>query len=79
MKKILQTQSGNVITIEISDDGKATYTTGNRRTTFSLTDCQSIAYELDDSKIEITSEMLVATEEIEPWLWLVVTADFCCP
>lgn len=73
MKKVLRTQSGSIISIEISEEGKATYTSGNRTTTFSLRDCQAISYEFEDNKIVITPEMLDATEDVEPWLWLVIS------
>lgn len=73
MKKTLKTTGNHITTIEIGPDGTTTYTSGNRKTTFKLNDCNSIVYEYEDGKVEITPEMLDETAGIEPWLWLVIS------
>lgn len=73
MKKTLKTTGNHITTIEIGPDGITTYISGNRKTTFNLKDCNSIVYENEDGKIEITPGMLEETEGIEPWLWLVIS------
>ncbi|MDD2373417.1 MAG: sigma-70 family RNA polymerase sigma factor [Syntrophomonadaceae bacterium] len=74
MFKTLHTQDGDSIIIEITEEGKVTYVVGKRKTTFDLGECGSISYEFSSGeKTVITGDMLGGTEEIEPWLWPVIS------
>ena len=74
MLKTFQTQGGDSIIIEITEEGKVTYVVGKRKTTFELGECGSISYEFSSGeKTVITGDMLCGTEEIEPWLWAVIS------
>ncbi len=75
MLKTFKTQDGKITTIEISEEGKVTYAVGKKKTTFDLTECDSFTYEFSatDEKVQITEDMLMGTEEVEPWMWLVIT------
>lgn len=75
MIKTFKTQDGKVITIEISEEGKVTYSVDKKKTTFDLNECDSFTYEFEsmNEKVEITVEMISETEGIEPWLWLVIS------
>ncbi len=51
-----------------------TYAVGKRKTTFDLGECGCISYEFSSGeKSVITGDMLCGTEEIEPWLWAVIS------
>ncbi len=74
MLKTFQTQDGVSTTIAITEKGKVTYVVGKRKTVFDLCECGSISYEFSSGeKTVITGDMLSGTEEIEPWLWLVIS------
>lgn len=74
MLKTFQTQDGDSIIIEITEEGKVTYAVGKRKTTFDLGECGCISYEFSSrEKTVITGDMLWGTEEIEPWLWAVIS------
>ena len=59
-------------TIEITEEGKVTYSVGKKKTTFDLSDCDSITYDYSAEKTVITEDMLSGTDEFEPWMWLVI-------
>lgn len=59
-------------TIEITEEGKVTYSVGKKKTTFDLSDCDSITYDYSADKTVITEDMLSGTDEFEPWMWLVI-------
>jgi RNA polymerase sigma factor (sigma-70 family) len=67
--------NGITTTIEISEEGKVTYAVGKKKTTFDLSECDSFTYEFEamNEKLEITEEMITETEDVEPWLWLVIS------
>jgi hypothetical protein len=73
--KTFQTQEGVITTIEITEEGQVTYTVGERKTTFDLSECDAITYEYKggEEKVVITEDMLSGTDEIEPWMWLVIS------
>lgn len=75
MLKTFKTKDGVTTTIEISEEGKVTYSVGKKKTTFDLSDCDSFTYEFKSTNesVQITEEMIVETEEVEPWLWLVIS------
>lgn len=75
MLKTFKTEDGKITTIEISEEGKVTYAVGKKKTTFDLTECDSFTYEFSATveKVQITEDMLMGTEEVEPWMWLVIT------
>lgn len=75
MIKKMQTKDGLTTSIEISKEGKVTYSVGKKKTTFDLSECDSFTYEFDATgeKFEITEGMLQETEGVEPWLWLVIS------
>jgi RNA polymerase sigma-70 factor (ECF subfamily) len=75
MIKKMKTKDGLTTSIEISEEGKVTYSVGKKKTTFDLSECDSFTYEFDATgeKIEITEGMLQETEGVEPWLWLVIS------
>ncbi|HOF03052.1 MAG TPA: sigma-70 family RNA polymerase sigma factor [Atribacterota bacterium] len=74
MLKKFQTQEGD-ITIEITEKGKAIYSVGKKKTTFDLSKCDSFTYRFvgEEEKFVITEDMLSGTDEIEPWMWLVIS------
>lgn len=59
-------------TIEITEEGKVTYSVGKKKTTFDLSDCDCITYDYPEEKAVITEDMLSNTDELEPWMWLVI-------
>jgi len=67
--------NGLTTTIEISEEGKVTYAVGKKKTTFDLSECDSFTYEFEamGEKVEITEAMISDTEDVEPWLWLVIS------
>ena len=67
--------NGITTSIEISEEGKVTYAVGKKKTTFDLSECDSFTYEFTatDEKVQITEDMLTGTEEVEPWMWLVIS------
>ena len=86
MFKTFKTKEG-ITTIEISEEGKVTYAVGKKKTTFDLSDCDSFTYEFEavDERVVITKDMIARneakdtsfsnedTDEVEPWLWLVIS------
>lgn len=86
MFKTFKTKEG-ITTIEISQEGKVTYAVGKKKTTFDLSDCDSFTYEFEsmDERVVITKDMIARNEvkdtsfsnedadEVEPWLWLVIS------
>ena len=86
MFKTFKTKEG-ITTIEISEEGKVTYAVGKKKTTFDLSDCDSFTYEFEamDERVVITKDMIARSEakdtgfsnedadEVEPWLWLVIS------
>ncbi|GAA0479343.1 hypothetical protein IRB23M11_09150 [Alkalibacterium sp. m-11] len=86
MFKTFKTKEG-ITTIEISEEGKVTYAVGKKKTTFDLSDCDSFTYEFEamDERVVITTDMIARneakdtgfsnedTDEVEPWLWLVIS------
>ena len=86
MFKTFKTKEG-ITTIEISQEGKVTYAVGKKKTTFDLSDCDSFTYEFEsmDERVVITKDMIARSEakdtgfsnedadEVEPWLWLVIS------
>jgi hypothetical protein len=74
MLKKFQTQEGE-ITIEVTEEGKAIYSVGKKKTAFDLSKCDSFTYWFvnDQEKFVITEDMLAGTEGIEPWMWLVIS------
>lgn len=72
MLKEFKTANGVSTTIEITDGGKVIYSVGKKKTTFNLSDCESITYEYSKEKVVITEEMLSGTDEFESWIWLVI-------
>ena len=86
MFKTFKTKEG-ITTIEISEEGKVTYAVGKKKTTFDLSDCDSFTYEFEamDERVVITKDMIARNEvkdtsfsnedadEVEPWLWLVIS------
>ncbi|NTW70645.1 MAG: sigma-70 family RNA polymerase sigma factor [Eubacteriaceae bacterium] len=75
MLKTFKTQDGIKTTIEITREGKVTYAVGKKKTTFDIKNCEAITYEFSnsDEKAVITEDMLSGTENIEAWLWLVIS------
>lgn len=74
LKKFISSD-GTITTIEITEEGKVTYSVGKKKTTFDLTDCDFITYEFKTTgeSLTITEDMLSGTDEIEPWMWLVIS------
>jgi RNA polymerase sigma factor (sigma-70 family) len=74
MIKKFQTQDAE-ITIEITEQGKAIYAVGKKKTTFDLSKCESFTYwsVMEREKFVVTEDMLTGADEIEPWVWLVIS------
>ncbi|WP_350342373.1 sigma-70 family RNA polymerase sigma factor [Proteinivorax tanatarense] len=74
MIKEFKTAEGISTIIEITKEGKVNYSVGQKKTTFDLSDCESITYNYsaDEEKAVITEDMLSGTDELEPWMWIVI-------
>ncbi len=66
--------AGGISTIEITEEGKVTYSVGKKKTTFDLSDCDAIpsGHTATYERTVITKDMLSGTGELEPWMWLVI-------